>query len=407
MKREFFSVRTVAEAQLEFRPARRTPGETVALEAALGRVSAETILSPHELPGFERSAVDGFAVRAADTFGSSEAIPVALELRDEVVIGTSPTVEVGPGEAAPISTGAPMPAGADAVVMVEHTSASRAGSIDVLRAAAPGEAVVRADEDVSSGTPLVGEGARLRPEHLGLLAAAGVVSLSVRSRPRVAIVSTGDELVDPAQRELAPGQVRDATASALAGLVQGAGGLPVPCGIVPDDPAALRATLAEALERCDLVVVSAGSSVGARDATAEVVASLGPPGIWCHGLALKPGKPTLLAQCGDVPVLGLPGNPASALVAFRLLGDGLVRQIGGDVAPPSPRTVRATLARDLPSAAGRLDVVQVALEDGRAEPLFAKSSALSALTRADGQLIVAEELSGLYEGSEVVVELHG
>jgi molybdopterin molybdotransferase len=234
-----------------------------------------------------------------------------------------------------------------------------------------------------------------------MLAAAGVIQAAVHAQPRVVILSTGDEVVPPHTSELTPGQVRDATASALAGLVRDAGGEPVLAGIVPDDGAALRDALKAALADADLVVVSAGSSVGSRDETAGAVAELGE--IWCHGLAIKPGKPTLLGQCAGVPLIGLPGNPLSALVVFRLVGVPLVWRLAGCEVPPPEPSSRARLSRDLPSAAGRLDVVQVSLHDGVAEPIFGPSALLSVLTRADGYLVIPEPATGLDGGTEVEV----
>jgi molybdopterin molybdotransferase len=222
----------------------------------------------------------------------------------------------------------------------------------------------------------------------------------------VTIVSTGDELVAGSTPELAPGQVRDSSAPALAALIREAGGDPHFAGIVPDDRDALVTKLREALPESDVVVISAGSSVGARDETAVAIASLGEPGIWCHGLSLKPGKPTLLADIGGVPVIGLPGNPRSALVVFRLIGMPLVRLVGGCTEPPPEPSVRARLARDLPSAAGRLDVVQVRLDGDEAEPLFGSSSLLSILTAADGYVVVPEAATGLAAGSDVQVMLY-
>ena len=274
-----------------------------------------------------------------------------------------------------------------------------------------------------------------------MLAAAGLTAIPVNAQPRVTIVSTGDELVPPDTPQLPPGRVRDATAPALAALVREAGGDPHFAGIVPDDREALASTLRAALgvrppespplkgsdplsrpdstlrkgsdplvegllPESDVVVVSAGSSVGARDETAAAIASLGEPGIWCHGLALRPGKPTLLADCGGVPVIGLPGNPRSALVVFRLIGMPIVRQVGGCTDPPPEPTVRARLERDLPSAAGRLDVVQVRVASGEAIPLFGSSSLLSILTAADGYVVVPEAATGLAAGSEVDVTLY-
>jgi molybdopterin molybdotransferase len=321
-------------------------------------------------------------------------------------MGAVPDAAVAPGCAVEMPTGGAMPEGADAVVMVEHTQRTMDGMIEVVRPAAPGEGMVGPDEDAAEGMELVQAGRPLRPQDLGMLAAAGVTDVSVYARPRVAIISTGDEVVPAATAALSAGQVRDAISVALAGLVREAGGDPDERGIVPDDPDELRAALHSARADADVVVVSAGSSVGARDATAEVVAGLGEPGIWCHGLALRPGKPTLLADCDGVPVIGLPGNPRSALVVFRLLGVPLVRRVGGCTAPPPEPTAKARLERNVASAAGRLDVVQVRLRDGVAEPIFGLSALLSMLAQADGYLVIPEEATGLDAGAEVVVTLY-
>ena len=405
-KREFFAVRTLGEALAGFRPSRRTGSERVPLDDALGRVPAQPVPAPHALPGFARATVDGFAVRAADTYGASEALPGYLELIGEARMGRPPEVEVRPGTAVSIATGAPLPRGADAVLMVEYTQAALAELLEVLRPVAPGQGMVRADEDAAAGAELAPAGRPLRAHDLGMLAAAGVTEVSVRLRPRVTVVSTGDELVPAATRELETGQVRDSTALALAALVREAGGEPRPAGIVPDDREALAATLRGGMPESDVLVVSAGSSVGVRDETAAAIASLGEPGIWCHGLAFRPGKPTLLADCGGVPVIGLPGNPRSALVVFRVVGMPIVRLVGGCTEPPPEPTARARLDRDLPSAAGRADVVQARVRDGVATPLFGSSSLLSILTAADGYLVVPEAATGVPAGSEVEVTLY-
>jgi molybdopterin molybdotransferase len=411
-QREFFAVRTVAEALAGFRPGRRTGTERAALEDALGRVPAEPVRAPRALPGFARATVDGFAVRAADTYGVSEGQPGYLDLAGEARVGRPPDAALRPGAAIAIATGAPLPPGADAVVKVEHTQSTLPGLIEVVRPTTPGEGMVRLDEDAPAGAELARPGRPLRAADLGMLAAAGVTDLPVHARPRVAIASTGDELVPGETAELEVGQVRDATAPALAALVREAGGDPSFAGIVPDDRDALEATLRRALRGseeaggCDLLVVSAGSSVGARDETAAAIAALGEPGIWCHGLAFRPGKPTLLADCGGVPVIGLPGNPRSALVVFRLIGMPLVRLVGGCTEPPPEPSVIARLGRDLPSAAGRLDVVQVSLGEGVATPLFGSSALLSILARADGYLVVPEAATGLPAGTEVEVTLY-
>src|SRR3954464_15053205 len=404
--REFFAVRTVAETLAGSRPRRRTATETVAVDEARGRVPAEAVRAPHDLPGFARSTVDGDAVRAADTYGSSEGLPSYLDVAGAVAMGRAPEVSVAPGVAVAVPTGAVLPPGADAVVMVEHTQEAMAGTIEVVRPAAPGDGTVRADEDARAGAELVPAGRPLRAQDLGLLAAAGITSVRAHARPRVAIVSTGDEGVAPATASLEVGPGGAATRGALAALVRDAGGEPDPRGIVPDDRDALEAVLREAVAACDVVVVSAGWSVGARDETAAAVAALGEPGIWTHGIALRPGKPTLLADAGGVPVVGLPGNPRSALVVFRLVGMPVVRLVGGMTDPPPEPSVRARLERDIPSAAGRLDVVQVAVRDGVAAPLFGASALLSILTAADGYVVVADEATGLPAGAEVDVTLY-
>ncbi len=339
-------------------------------------------------------------------------------------MGAAPGVTVTPGSAVSMPTGGAIPPGADAVVMIEYTAeaipaTTGPATIEVVRPVAPGEGLVRADEDAAEGEELIRGGRVLRPQDLAMLAAAGVTSVRVHARPVVTIFSTGDEVVPPETQALKPGQVRDATASALAALVADAGGTPVHGGIVSDDPGALERALRRALQESDLIVISAGSSVGTRDETANAVAALGPPGIWCHGLAIKPGKPTLLAESGTgpgpsdgtrapgIPVIGLPGNPRSALVVFRLIGMPLIRLVGGCAAaqPPEP-SARAVLSRNLASATGRLDVVQVTLSGGVATPLFGASALLSVLTDADGYIVIPEEATGLDAGTEVTVTLY-
>ncbi|HWD06213.1 MAG TPA: gephyrin-like molybdotransferase Glp [Amycolatopsis sp.] len=402
--REFFTTRTVSEARAGFRPAHRTAVETVRLADALHRVPAADVPATQPLPGFARSTVDGFALRAADTYGASEGLPSYVDLLGAVRMGSAPEVAIRPGGCVAVPTGGVLPEGADAVVMVEYTAETMPGTIEITRPVAPGGGLVGAADDVAADAALVPAGRPLRAPDLGLLAAAGVVTVDVHARPRVAIISTGDEVVPPETASLRPGQVRDATASALAGLVHDAGGTPVLAGIVSDEPGALKAKLAEVLPPSDLVVVSAGSSVGARDETAAAVAAVGD--IWCHGLAIKPGKPTLLACSGDTPIVGLPGNPLSALVVFGQIGIPLLWRLGGCPVPPAKPTTRARLSRNLASAAGRLDVVQVTLHDDVAEPLFGPSALLSILTRADGYVLVPEPATGLAADTEVEVTLY-
>jgi molybdopterin molybdotransferase len=398
----FLTVMTVADALGALAPTRRS--EIVAAAPALGIVPAGDVLCGEQLPGWARATVDGYAVRAADTYGASETLPALLEVTGSVTMGHAPKGEVGPGTALEIPTGGLVPPGADAVVMVEHTSDPMPGHVEILRRVAPGDGVLQAGEEAAPGDILAPAGRLLRAADLGLLASAGVTELAAHLPPRVGIASTGDEIVPPSTRTPAPGQVRDACASALAGLVREAGGEPVLRGIVPDEPAELERVLGEAVAQDDVVVVSAGSSVGARDLTASVAARLGE--VVCHGLAIKPGKPTLLADCGGVPLIGLPGNPRSALVVFRLVGVPLVRTVAGITTPPPAATARAELERDVPSAAGRLDIVQATVRDGVATPRFGSSALLGPMVGADGFFRVPEAATGLRAGTAVDVELY-
>ena len=407
--REFFTVKTVSQALAEFRPGHITPVETVPLAAAYGRVPATEIVAREALPGFDRSSVDGYAVRAADTFGASESIPAYLQVTAAIRMGTAAEDPVRPGGAVAIPTGGMLPPGADAVVMIEHTQEAMPGTIEVVRPVAPGEGVVRADEDVAAGKAIAGARRPLRAQDVAMLAAAGVTEVDVHAVPRVAILATGDEVDPPDTPTLAPGHVRDALSLSIGALVREAGGEPASAQIIPDDDGALREALRGALAGGDLVVVCAGSSVGARDQTAAAIAALPGAELWCHGLAIKPGKPTLLAHRDGIPIIGLPGNPRSALVVFRLIGMPLVRRAGGWTAEHRPAAVEARLSRDLPSAAGRLDVVQVRLgaDDAVAEPIFGPSALLSVLTAADGYVVVPEDANGLSAGEPVQVFLYG
>ncbi|MDX6568211.1 MAG: molybdopterin molybdotransferase [Gaiellales bacterium] len=398
-------VRRVQEALDGFRPSRRTAVDEVAIEEALGRVPALAVLAETALPGFARSAVDGYAVSAADTATASRQTPAALEVIGTQRTGEPPRTELRPATAVAIPTGGALPGGADAVVMVEDVAPGPGESVVVSRAARPGQHVVGEDDDFAVGAVLVEAGRPIGARELAALSAAGIARISVRARPRVAIISTGDEVVPPETASLRPGQVRDAIAPALAALVRQACGEPIRRGIVPDNESALEAACREALRDCDMVVLSAGSSVGERDLTARVIERLGPPGIWCHGLSMRPGRPTLLADVAGVPVIGLPGNPLSALVVFELIGCPLVRRMAGFVHEPVRASTRAVLAQEVSSALGRLDIVQVRLAEGEARPLPKGSALLSTLVRADGQLVVPEERVSVPAGEQVEIWL--
>ena len=408
--RELFNVRTPPDALsvlLAQLPA-RVQIEEVPTSGALDRVLGEDVHSPGDLPTFRRSTMDGFAVRAADTFGATEGLPAYLEIVDDVFMGRAPKTALGTGQCARIATGGMLPDHADAVVMVEQTQEVGPSTIEALRAVAPGENVVQIGEDVRSGDPILPRGHRLRPQDVGGLVALGITCVPVARRLRVGIVSGGDELVAPEQ-EPGPAQIRDINSYTLAALIRRDGHTPSLAGIFPDEYAALESAARAALASNDVVILSAGSSVSARDMTAQVVDSLGEPGVLVHGVSLKPGKPTILGVCAGKPVFGLPGNPVSCMVTYDLFVAPTLAHLSGAAAPPRT-TVTARLSRNIASATGREDYIQVRLERGRdggweAVPVFGKSNLIFTLIRADGMLKVPLDAGGLPAGAQVEVVL--
>jgi molybdopterin molybdotransferase len=303
-----------------------------------------------------------------------------------------------------------MPAGADAVVMLEYTQAARPGEVEVLRALAPGENVLRAGEDVAAGQVVLPQGTLLRPPEIGGLMALGLIRVSVARPPRVAILSSGDEVIEP-ERSPQPGQVRDVNTYTLAALAERHGGCAACSGIIPDRQEALDQALRGALDGCDMAVITAGSSASTRDLTAEVIDALGPPGVLAHGVNVKPGKPTILAVCRGKPVIGLPGNPVSALVIAGLFVVPVIERLLGLPAGRPRPAVPARLSVNLPSQAGREDwvpvklVAEAAATGYRAEPIFFKSNLIFTLAQADGLLHIPPDATGLEAGAEVRVEL--
>ncbi len=408
--RELFNVRTPPDALACLLRALPTSGESeqIATADALDRVLAEDVRSPGDLPTFRRSTMDGFAVRAGDTFGASEGLPAYLEIVDEVFMGHAPTHALVLGQCARIATGGMLPVGSDAVLMVEQTQQVGASTIEALRAVAPGENVVQVGEDVRVGDAILPRGQTLRAQDLGGLMALGITSVRVARRLRVGIVSGGDELVDPHQ---APGaaQIRDINSYTLAALTRRDGHVPCLAGILPDDFSVLEAAARQALDDNDVVILSAGSSVSTRDMTAQVVTSLGAPGVLVHGVSLKPGKPTILGVCDGKPVFGLPGNPVSCMVTYDLFVAPTLAHLSGAAMVPR-RSVTARLTRNIASATGREDYIQVRLApraDGGldAVPVFGKSNLIFTLIRSDGMLKVPLDAGGLNAGATVEVVL--
>ncbi len=383
--------------------------DVVLTSSALGRVTADNICSPEDLPAFRRSTMDGYSVRSRDTFGASEGLPAYLEVIGEVRMGEAADFHLGVGQAAKAYTGGMLARDADAVVMVERTQKLDATAIEVLRAVAPGENVVQVGEDVRTGDTILEKGSIVRPQDIGGLLAQGVTSITVCRKPKVGIISTGDELVPP-DAQVGPGQIRDINTYTLSALVEQCGAEPIALALAPDEFEEQRLAALNGLSFCDALVFSAGSSVSSRDLTAEVIDSLGEPGVIAHGISIKPGKPTVMGIVDGKPVFGLPGNPVSAMVVFELLVRPAIFHLSGCAKTPSPPIIQATLVRDIPSVAGREDYIPVSLDQtgecARATPIFGKSNLIYTLVRSEGIVKVPLDKTGVYAGETVNVRLY-
>ena len=409
---EFFNVLPPQRALatlLELLPLSALGVEEMAAPDALGRVTAAEILGAEDLPSFPRSTVDGYSLRAADSFGASEGLPAYFTVAGEVPMGRPAEVSVATGEAAVTYTGGMLANNADAVVMVENTQQVDADTIEVVRPVAPGENVVQPGEGVTVGSSILPKGHLLRPQDLGGLTALGVIKVAVARRPRVAVLSMGDEVVAP-DAPPGPGQIRDVNSYTIAAQVTQAGGEPVPLGIVGDEYEGQLLAARRGLKQADVLVFSAGSSVSSRDLTADVINALGEPGVLVHGLSIRPGKPAIVGLVDGKPAFGLPGNPVSAMIVFDLLVRPTLYHLAGCANPPRPATTSARLTRDIASAPGREDYVPVRLVEGEngeldAEPVFGKSNLIFTLIRADGLVQVPLDKAGLYAGEVVAARL--
>ncbi len=395
-------------------PVEELHGEWVETCHALGRITAVEVRAPHALPAFPRSAMDGYAVRASDTFGASESIPGYLILAGEVPMGAGPTFALQPGQAAIIHTGGMLPQNADAVVALEQTEIARPGEIEIMRAVAQGENVILVGEDVKEGQIVVPCGIRIRPAEVGGCMALGITQIRVAAKPRIGIISSGDEVIPPEQ---APGlgQVRDINSYSLSALVTEAGGDPVLYGVIQDQLDLMKESVGKALSECQAVIITAGSSASARDMTAEAIATQGFPGVLVHGVNVRPGKPTILAVCGSKAVIGLPGNPVSALVIAGLFVVPVIKRLLGEHVERPRAACVARLTVNVPSQAGREDWIPVKIipdpnrsgkgEDWLAEPIFGKSNLIFSLSAADGLFCIPPDVTGLEAGEQVQVHL--
>ena len=411
LAKSFFRVVSTEDARSQIAALTPVGTEAIRVAGALGRVLGQDLKAPTNLPDFHRANMDGYAVRAADTFGASGSIPAYLKVMGSVEMGKAPTRSVRKGEAMRIATGGMLPPGADAVVMIEYTDEPGDGTVEVHRGAAPWENVLRIGEDIRKGEPVFARGRRLRARDLGALTGVGITRVPVFKKPRAALLSTGDEIVAPDARPH-PGQVRNINTYALLAMAAEAGAVVTDLGVIPDRPESLHRALAQALARHDVVLISGGSSVGAKDMTVDIITSFPRSEIIFHGISVAPGKPTILARALGKPVLGLPGHPVSALVIFEIFGVPLIRVLGGEdrvgVFIPQ-RTVRAHLSQNVASQPGREDYVRVTLARGEsgsvATPMAGKSGAIFNLVKADGLVRIPASAEGLEAGTEVEVVL--
>lgn len=405
---QFFKVKTVEEtfALIEEKIPVLQETEVRELKDALHYILAKPVTAKENVPGFDRSTVDGYAVRAKDTYGSSESMPGFLTVAGEVKMGEVPSVKAGSGKAVYIPTGGMLPDGADAVIMIEHCE-DVDGLLNTYKQVAPGENVISAGEDIREGEAVLDKGTKLRPQELGALASLGITHVEVFRKVKVAYLSSGDEIVPYETKTLAEGQIRDINGLTILGLASEWNVEVVYGGIVKDDFNVFQQKMRELYQEVDCLIVSGGSSVGAKDYTTDVIQSLGDPGVFVHGISIKPGKPTILAVAGGKPVIGLPGHPASALIIFKLFGERIIRQLQGETMVKRPERIVARIVKNIPSAAGRSDYIRVRLfeQDGEwwAEPIIGKSGLITTLVKSDGIVEISSEKEGVSQGDHVPV----
>lgn len=377
-----------------------TGTEFVSLSACLGRKIAKDIISGEFIPPFSRSTVDGFAVSASDTYGSSESIPAMLTLKGEILMGEKAEEKIKKGECIRISTGGMLPAGADSVVMLEHTQTDFDGLCLVFKAVGPFENVTKKGDDIVPGRIVIKKGTVLSSKHIGILASLGITEIECTKRPVVAVISTGDELVEITERP-ADGKIRNINSAMLSALLLENGCDVVDSGIIRDSKAELEKALKKAANESDVILISGGSSAGARDLTAEIINENG--SLLFHGISMKPGKPTIFGSCFGKPVFGLPGHPTAAYFVSVRMVLPLLRKLGAVAKGTKKET--AVLSCNLPSNHGREEIVCVELENGKATPVFGKSGIVSLLSESDGYVIIDRNCEGLKTNEEATVNL--
>jgi molybdopterin molybdotransferase len=405
--KEFFKVKDL-ETVLDYRTKfPRVEIEQVPLLETVGRVLAEDIIADDDLPDFPRAIVDGYAVQGASTFGSSEGNPAYLTVTGSIAMGESPGLTIGPGEAAQIATGGMLPLGADSVVMIEHTEAIDDTTIEVYRSVAPGQNMIAIGEDIKKQARVIKQGQTIRPQETGLLAALGKQTVAVYQKPVIGIISTGDEII-PVNETPSRGQIRDINTYTLSGLIDQAGAIAVAHGIIRDNFEKLFEKCKSALDRCHMILISGGSSVGARDFTVEVFSALPDAEILVHGISISPGKPTILAKVQNKAFWGMPGHVVSAMIVFARVVKPFIEHISGKSdGKREALRLQAKLSRNVASTQGRVDFIRVQLRlDGTqlwADPVLGKSGLISTMVKADGLIEIDINTEGLDKGAEVEV----
>jgi len=406
----FFRVQTPEQLLQKIERFKSLSSERIPIEESLQRVLAEDVISHINLPGFPRSTVDGFALKAKDTFGASEKNPAIFRVTGEIPMGEVSGIEIQDGEAVKVATGGMIPKGADAVEMVEYTEWIDAHTLHAFKTLFPLENVIQVGEDVKAGEVILQKGHFIRPQEIGLMAGIGEKEVNVFLKPRVGIISSGDEIVS-IEKEPKPGEVKDINRYTIVSMVKESGGVPIFLGIAKDRFDDLKERIETGLRDTDMVVVTGGSSVGTLDLTGEVLRSFPGTEILGHGISIRPGKPTLLADINGKPFLGLPGHPVSAMVIFHLFGRPILKILSGMSGERiwSRMKIKVKASRNIPSVPGREDYVRVRLEekDGTcwAYPVFGKSGVISNLVNADGLIRIGINEEGLEEGEEAEVIL--
>ena len=406
----FFKVQTPDQLFQKLNRFKSLSVESIHIEKSLHRVIAEDVISPISLPEFQRSTVDGFALKARDTYGASEKNPSILQVVGEIPMGKVSDIELKEGEAVKVATGGMVPKGADAVEMVEYVESIDSHTLHIFKTLSPLENVIQVGEDVKKGQGVLRQGHWIRPQEIGLMSGIGKTDVRVFLKPKVGIISSGDEII-PIDKNSLPGEVRDMNRYTISSMVEETGGVPHFLGIAKDRFDDLKKKIEIGLKESDMVVITGGSSVGTLDLVGEVIQTLSGTEILGHGLSIRPGKPTLLADINGKPFLGLPGHPVSAMVVFHFFGKPLLKILSGlSEEEISPRLkFKAKASRNIPSVAGREDYVRVKLEerDGTlwAHPVFGKSGAILHLVHADGLIKIGIHEEGLEEGEEAEVIL--